>query len=315
MFVQIKSIQDLTPHIRSFELVAEGVETLPAFTAGSHIDVVLGNGLIRQYSIANCSLESNRYVIGVLEDENSRGGSSFIHESFKVGDRIQISEPRNLFPIDPNTKKALLFAGGIGITPILSIAHSLKHTNVPFELYYFVRNEKAIAFREILESKFSDEIHFHIDGDYNFQLNTAQLLSKPEANQHLYVCGPNGFMDFILSSAENAHWLKDHLHKEYFTAEPILDFTVNNEFTVKIASTGQLIPIASEQTVTSALEKCGIVIDVSCEQGICGTCLTNVLEGELDHRDMILTDEERNSNKIFTPCCSRSKTKMLVLDL
>lgn len=315
MFVQIKSIHDLTPNIRSFELVAEGDGVLPAFTAGSHIDVVLENGLIRQYSIANSSLESNRYVIGVLEDQNSRGGSSFIHQTFKEGDRIQISEPRNLFPVDPNTQKALLFAGGIGITPILSIAYSLKHAQIPFEFYYFARNANAIAFREILESEFADEIHFHIEGDPNTQLNTAQLLSQPEENQHLYVCGPNGFMDFVLNSAEVAHWAKDHLHKEYFAAEPMVDSGDNSEFSVKIASTGQLIPIAADETVTSALEKCGIAIDVSCEQGICGTCLTNVLEGEPDHRDMILTDEERDSNTIFTPCCSRSKTKILVLDL
>lgn len=315
MFVQIKTIHDLTPNIRSFELVAESGETLPAFTAGSHIDVILGNGLIRQYSISNCSLESDSYVIGVLKDQNSRGGSSFIHQSFKAGDRIQISEPRNLFPVDPNTKKALLFAGGIGITPILSIAHSLKRANIPFEFYYFVRNENAIAFREILESKFADEIHFHIEGDSKYQLNTAQLLSQPKEGQHLYVCGPNGFMDFVLDSAEATHWSKDHLHKEYFAAEPMVDSSENDEFSVKVVSTGQLIPIAADETVTSALEKCGIVIDVSCEQGICGTCLTNVLEGVPDHRDMILTDEERDSNKIFTPCCSRSKTKILVLDL
>nr|WP_174505255.1 PDR/VanB family oxidoreductase [Acinetobacter sp. Marseille-Q1620] len=315
MYVQIKSIKDLTPNIRSFELITEDGRDLPSFTAGSHIDIVLGNGLIRQYSIANCCSEKNHYIIGVLEDDHSRGGSSFIHQQFKVGDRIEISEPRNLFPVHQNTNKALLFAGGIGITPILSMAHTLKRENIPFEFYYFVRNENAIAFKDILESKFSEEIHFHIEDDPQNQLDVNKILSKFESSKHLYVCGPNGFMDFIFTTAEKHHWQKDHLHKEHFTADPTASDEENTEFSVKIASTGELIPIAVNQSITEALEKCGIEIAVSCEQGICGTCLTNILEGEPEHRDMFLTDEEHASNKIFTPCCSRSKTKILVLDL
>ncbi|SPL72180.1 PDR/VanB family oxidoreductase [Acinetobacter stercoris] len=315
MYVQIKSIKDLTPNIRSFELITEDGRDLPSFTAGSHIDIVLGNGLIRQYSIANCCSEKNHYIIGVLEDDHSRGGSSFIHQQFKVGDRIEISEPRNLFPVHQNTNKALLFAGGIGITPILSMAHTLKRENIPFEFYYFVRNENAIAFKDILESKFSEEIHFHIEDDPQNQLDVNKILSKFESSKHLYVCGPNGFMDFIFTMAEKHHWQKDHLHKEHFTADSAASDEENTEFSVKIASTGELIPIAVNQSITEALEKCGIEIAVSCEQGICGTCLTNILEGEPEHRDMFLTDEEHASNKIFTPCCSRSKTKILVLDL
>lgn len=315
MYVQIKSIQDLTPNIRSFELITEDGNDLPSFTPGSHIDVILENGLIRQYSIANCSSEKNRYIIGVLKDENSRGGSSHIHQYLKVGDRIEISEPRNLFPVHQNTNKAILLAGGIGITPILSMAHSLKRENIPFEFYYFVRNSNAIAFKDILESKFSEEIHFHIEDDYENQQDINKILSEPRENKHLYVCGPNGFMDFIFISAENHHWQKDHLHKEHFVANPVVTSEENIEFSIRIASTGELIPVAAEETITDVLEKNGIEIAISCEQGICGTCLTNVLEGEPDHRDMFLTDEERASNKIFTPCCSRSKTRILVLDL
>ena len=315
MFVQIKSIQDLTANIRSFELITEDGQDLPSFTAGSHIDVVLENGLTRQYSIANCSSEKDRYIIGVLEDGQSRGGSSYIHQQFKVGDRIEISEPRNLFPVHQNTNKAVLFAGGIGITPILSMAHTLKRENIPFEFYYFIRNENVIAFKDVLQTKFSGEIHFHIEDDAMNHLDVNQILSEPLANKHLYVCGPNGFMDYIFKTAEQNHWQKDHLHKEHFAAESVIGNDENTKFSIKIASTGELIPISAEESITDVLEKCGVNIAVSCEQGICGTCLTNVLEGEPDHRDMFLTDEERASNKIFTPCCSRSKTKVLVLDL
>lgn len=313
MYVQIKSIHDLTPSIRSYELVAEDGCELPMFTAGSHIEIILENGLTRQYSLSNCDSERNHYVIGVLNDLHSRGGSSFIHDQLKIGDRVHISEPRNLFPIHQNTNQAILFAGGIGITPILSMAYNLKRRNISFKLYYFVKDELSIAFREILNKDFSEEIHFHIDGDSNQHINIDAVLSTPLLNEHLYVCGPNGFMDFIFKTAEKYQWLSDHLHKEHFSAN--IDESDNTDFSIKIASTGQLIAIAADESVTEALEKNGFSIPVSCEQGICGTCLTNVLEGESEHRDMLLTDEERASNKLFTPCCSRSKSKILVLDL
>lgn len=313
MYVQIKSIQDLTPNIRSFELVTEDGGDLPEFSAGSHVDIVLDNGLTRQYSIANCNHERNRYVIGVLKDVNSRGGSEYIHSQLKVGDRLNISEPRNLFPIHQNTNEAILFAGGIGITPILSMAYHLKRNQIPFKLYYFVRNESSLAFREILESHFSAETSFHIDGDFNHQVDVNEVLKQPAVNQHLYVCGPNGFMAFIFQTAEKNQWKSDHLHKEHFVAN--VTESDNSDFHIQIASTGELIPVTAEETITDVLEKHGFSIPISCEQGICGTCLTNIIEGEPEHRDMILTDEERASNKIFTPCCSRSKSKTLILDL
>ncbi|HGY4638698.1 TPA: 2Fe-2S iron-sulfur cluster-binding protein [Acinetobacter baumannii] len=315
MFVQIKSIQDLTSNIRSYELVDQEGDDLPAFSAGSHIDVVLSNGLIRQYSIANCYLDKKRYLIGVLKDENSRGGSSYIHDNFKEGDVIEINEPRNLFPVHENTNKAVLFAGGIGITPILSMAYFLKKKNIPFNFYYFVRNNESIAFKDILQNEFSEQIHFHIENDPQQHLDVNKILNQAEENKHLYVCGPNGFMDFIFNLATQNNWKYELLHKEYFSADPLIDIEDNTEFSIKIASTGQLISVSADESVADALDKNGISVALSCEQGICGSCLTNVLEGEPEHRDMFLTDEEHASNKLFTPCCSRSKTKILVLDL
>ncbi|MCU4525693.1 PDR/VanB family oxidoreductase [Acinetobacter pittii] len=315
MFVQIKSIQDLTSNIRSYELVDQNGGDLPAFSAGSHIDVVLSNGLIRQYSIANCYLDKKRYLIGVLNDDSSRGGSSYIHHNFKEGDVIEINEPRNLFPVHENTNKAVLFAGGIGITPILSMAYFLKSENISFDFYYFTRSQESIAFKDILQNEFSDQIHFHIENDPQQHLNVNEILNQVEVNKHLYVCGPNGFMDFIFDSALKNGWQNEHLHKEYFSADPMINIEDNTEFSIKIASTGKLISVSADESVANALDKNGISIPLSCEQGICGSCLTNVLEGEPEHRDMFLTDEEQASNKLFTPCCSRSKTKILVLDL
>ena len=314
MDVIIQNILPLTPQILGFELMQKDGSALPAFTAGSHVDVFLGNGLIRQYSLANCSSETHRYLIGVLQDEHSRGGSSFIHANFKVGDTLKISEPRNLFPIQAATQKAKLFAGGIGITPIYAMAHELKAKHIPFELHYFARSSTALAFADQLQQQFDGQVFFHVDDASESKADMQQILAEPAESHHLYVCGPNGFMDFIIQSAEKNAWHSTQIHKEHFVVVA-QDATDNGEFSIEIKSTGQRIAVAADQTAVQALEDSGFCIPVSCEQGICGTCLTNVLEGEPEHRDMFLTEEEQAMNNQFTPCCSRSKTKVLVLDL
>lgn len=304
----------LTAQICAFELVHADGESLPVFSAGSHIDVILENGLIRQYSLANCSSELHRYVIGVLNDEKSRGGSRYIHEHLKVGDRLNISEPRNLFPIHPQTKKAILFAGGIGITPVLAMAHELNAKHIPYDMHYFAKKNDALAFKDELAMLSDGNIYFHLDDEPESKANIEKILYEPNEEQHLYVCGPNGFMNFIIQSAEQQHWHHAQIHKEHFVAEAV-DTSQDQEFDVVIKSTGQRIKIATDQSITQALDENGIFVPVSCEQGICGTCITNILEGIPEHRDSFLTDEERESAQIFTPCCSRSKTKTLVLDL
>lgn len=314
MDVIIQSILPLTPQILGFELSLHDGSDLPAFSAGSHVDVLLENGMIRQYSLANCSSEKHRYLIGVLNDENSRGGSRYIHTNLKVGDRLQISEPRNLFPIHANTQKAKLFAGGIGITPIYAMAHELKAKGIAFELHYFARSHTALAFAAQLQQLFADQVFFHLDDVPESKADIQKILATPSDSEHLYVCGPNGFMDFIIQSAEQNAWQSAQIHKEHFIAVA-QDTSNDGEFSIEIKSTGQRIAIAPDQSVIHALEQHGFQIPVSCEQGICGTCLTNVLEGEPEHRDMFLTEEEQALNNQFTPCCSRSKSKLLVLDL
>lgn len=314
MDVIIQNILPLTTQILGFELVQKDGSDLPKFSAGSHVDVFLGNGLIRQYSLANCSSETHRYMIGVLNDENSRGGSRYIHANFKVGDTLQISEPRNLFPIQTATQKAKLFAGGIGITPIYAMAHEFTAQNIPFELHYFSRSESTLAFAKQLQQQFNGRVFFHIDDKPDSKADMQQILAEPSESHHLYVCGPNGFMDFIIQSAENNMWKSAQIHKEHFMAIA-QDTSHDGEFSLEIKSTGQRITVTQDQTVVQALEENGYCIPISCEQGICGTCLTNVLEGEPEHRDMFLTEEEQAMNNQFTPCCSRSKSKVLVLDL
>jgi len=314
MDVIIQKIHQLTPTIRAFELIAANGTELPNFEAGAHIDVHLKNGLTRQYSLSNCCSEKHRYVIGVLHDANSRGGSRCIHTEYREGDHLKIGEPRNLFEIHPQTKQAVLFAGGIGITPILSMAYRLKSVNIPFELHYFVRSHEMIAFYGNLTEHFGDQVHFHIQDQPDTECNMAEVLGQSSPDKHLYVCGPTGFMQFVMSSAEQAGWHNEQLHQEHFVAQKV-DTSNDEAFTIEVKGTGRRIEVLPEQTATEALIANGFDIPVSCEQGICGTCITRVVEGTPDHRDLFMTDEEHALNDQFTPCCSRAKTKNLVIEL
>lgn len=314
MDVIIDKIHQLTPSIRAFELISTSGSTLPPFEAGAHIDVHLKNGLTRQYSLSNCSSENNRYVIGVLHDEQSRGGSRCMHRDYNEGDLLSIGQPRNLFALHNRTQKAVLFAGGIGITPILSMAYRLKVQGIPFELHYFVRSHEMLAFYGNLTQHFADQAHFHIQNQADTECDMAKVLQQPDSRKHLYVCGPTGFMQFVMQSAETAGWQAEQLHQEHFVA-PKVNHSKDEAFTLEIKGTGHRIEIQPEQTVSQALLEHGFDVPLSCEQGICGTCITRVVSGIPDHRDIFMTDEERALNNQFTPCCSRAKSKHLVIEL
>ena len=299
--------------ICSFELARLDGSPLPAFTAGAHIDVHLPGGLIRQYSLCNPPWENQSYLIGVLKDPASRGGSQAMHEQMQVGQRLLISEPRNLFPLNENAQRSLLFAGGIGITPILCMAEHLHQLGANFELHYCARSRERMAFTALLQSMpWADRVHLHVDGEG--ALDMAQLLGAPQAGLHLYVCGPRGFMDAALGIARASGWSEDRLHYEFFAGEAV-QREGDAGFEIEIASTGQVVRVAPEQTVVQALAGIGVEVQTSCEQGVCGTCLTRVLSGEPEHRDMYLTEDEQAACDQFLPCCSRAKSARLVLDL
>lgn len=300
--------------IVSLELTSEA-GPLPAFTAGSHIDVEVKPGMIRQYSLCNHPAESDRYLIAVLREPNSRGGSVAVHDEIKVGDVVTISEPRNNFAL-VEAKQILLLAGGIGITPILSMAEWLWDAEVPFQLHYCTRSPSKAAFRDrLIQSPFGSFVGFHFDdGEASQKLSMPKVLGSPEPGKHLYICGPMGFIEAATASAAERGWPSETVHREYFKA-PAPQPGENAAFQVKIQSTSEVIDILAEESVAAALDRHGIHIPLSCELGVCGTCLTRVLEGVPDHRDVYLTDEEKGNNDRFTPCCSRAMTPMLVLDL
>jgi vanillate monooxygenase ferredoxin subunit len=302
--------------IATFELINMDDRPLPAFSAGSHIDVHLPNGLTRQYSLCNAPSEGHRYLIGVLRDANSRGGSQAMHDQVKEGDVLHISAPKNHFPLAHEATHSLLVAGGIGVTPVLCMAERLAVTAASFEMHYCTRSPERTAFRErIAASSFASRVHFHFDdGPESQKLQLGKLLTPLRPGVHLYVCGPKGFMDWVLESARAAGWPSTRLHYEFFGAE-IASSEDDASFEVKLASTGRTVLVPKDKTVVQALAAVGVEIATSCEQGVCGTCLTRILEGEPDHKDMYLTPEEQAANDQFTPCCSRSVSPVLVLDL
>ncbi len=314
--VRVARITQEAVDIRSFELVSTDGAALPGFSAGSHLDVQLPGGLTRQYSLCNDPQESHRYLIGVLKDPNSRGGSQSMHDKVSQGDVIHISAPKNHFALAHAAKRHLLLAGGIGVTPILCMAERLSIANAEFEMHYCAREPARMAFHDrILASKFASRVQMHFDNGADTQkFDIGAALAQPVAGTHLYVCGPKGFMDATLSTARGAGWQEDQLHYEFFSAEPV-KLDTDGEFQVKLASSGKIVTIPKDVAVTTALAAAGIEIATSCEQGVCGTCLTRVLEGTPDHRDMFLLPDEQEKNDQFTPCCSRSKSPMLVLDL
>ena len=301
--------------IASFELVKPDGSALPAFGAGSHIDVQVPGGPTRQYSLCNDAAENHRYRIAVLRDAASRGGSTGMHEAVREGDTLLVSEPRNHFPL-VHADKHLLFAGGIGVTPLLAMAQRLATIGAEFTLHYCTRSQERTAFRdEIAASAYAQRVKFHFDdGPPSQKLHLERALGQPQAGTHLYVCGPTGFIDFVVKTAEGLGWSKEQIHLEYFGAAP-QDTAGDRAFQVKIASSGAVYEVPADMTVVHALQAHGIEIMTSCEEGVCGTCITRVLQGECDHRDLYFSDREKAKHDQFTPCCSRAKSPLLVLDL
>lgn len=303
--------------ICSLELVAADNSSLPAFSAGSHVDVHLPGGAVRQYSLCNDPAEAHRYMIAVLRDPASRGGSSAVHDAVKEGDTLLISAPKNHFSLAHDAKHHLLLAGGIGVTPILCMAERLAKMGADFRMHYATRSSSRTAFIDrIRASEFADKVSFHFDdGPPGQKLDIGAVLARHDADTHLYVCGPRGFMDAVLGAARTQGFGAHQLHWEFFAGADTAPRAGDGGFEVQVASTGRVVIVAPGQTVTRALADAGVEIMVSCEQGVCGTCLTRVLQGEVDHRDAYLTPEEQAANDQFTPCCSRARSARLVLDL
>jgi vanillate O-demethylase ferredoxin subunit len=316
MTVRVAHKRFETAQICSFELVPADDAPLPGFSAGAHIDVHTPNGPMRQYSLCNDPAERGRYVIGVLRDPASRGGSVALVDGIEAGHTLRISAPRNHFALVETARHTVLMGGGIGITPLLCMAERLAACGASFELHYAVRSRAAAAFLDrMAEARWADRTHLHCDdGPPAQRLDLAALVARPSAGTHLYVCGPSGYMDAVLGAARGAAWPEDHLHCEYF-APVEAPAGANRAFELHLARSGRVLTVPADRSVAEVLIAAGVDLEVSCEQGVCGACLTRVVEGVPEHRDMLLTAAERAANDQFTPCCSRALSPRLVVDL
>lgn len=314
MQVQVSARQVAADDIVEIELVPVAGEKLPAFDAGSHIDVHLAGGLVRQYSLLNSPRECHRYCIGVLKDPASRGGSEAVHRDLQVGHVLTINGPRNNFPLDPEASDSLLLAGGIGITPMLSMAHALDEEGREFSLHYCARAPSRAAFVDrILGSAFASRAGIHFDtGGATGRFSLRQALEGREANAHVYICGPTGFINAMKDEAARLGIVRDRIHIEHFGADVQV---AGGRFTVNARRSGVVAEVGESQTIAQVLAAHGVAVELSCEQGVCGTCLTPVIDGIPDHRDLYQSDEEKAKNDRITICCSRSRTARLTLDI
>jgi tetrachlorobenzoquinone reductase len=311
--VLLRSITYEAEDVISLDLRPVATQMLPAFTAGSHIELQLRNGLRRNYSLANPQHERHRYCVAVQKEPAGRGGSRFIHESVRVGDILTISPPRNNFPLVETAQRCVLVAGGIGITPVWCMVQRLVALAQPWTLFYAVRSRRRAAYLDaILELAAGRNVHLHFDDEHQGEfLDLGAIVQDAAPGTHFYCCGPLPMLAAF--ERATAGLPADTVHVEYFAAkEPV---AVKGGFDVVLARSERSVFVPDHSTILDALVAAGVAVEHSCLEGVCGTCETKVIEGIPDHRDMVLSAQERASNRTMMICCSGSKSGRLVLDL
>jgi ferredoxin-NADP reductase len=308
--VQVSEIENCGRDIRAYTLRSLRKEPLPPAEAGSHIDLMLSNGLIRQYSLILGREDTMTYRIAVKRDANSRGGSAYIHDNVRLGMIFKLKPPRNHFPLNEDASHSVLIAGGIGITPIFSMVNRLAKLKKSWDLYYACRCRADLAFLD--ELPHGSNVHLHLDDESEGKyLDLDRIVRGAPLDAHFYCCGPLPLMAaFEKASTQVSDQLK---HVEYFTAKETQP--LQGGFKVKLAKSGRVLVIPEGGTILDALKTAGVSVEHSCTEGICGTCETKVLAGVPDHRDSVLTPAERAANNTIMVCCSGSKSEELVLDL
>jgi len=307
--VRVTNVRALTADTKLIEFQPVAGAALPAAQPGAHIDVHLPDGMIRQYSLVNPNAAPSSYAIGVKLDPNSRGGSRYLFERLASGQSLSIGAPRNHFPLTPNARHSVLFAGGIGITPIWAMLQQLKASASSWELHYAARSRADMAFREELEALEAAHLHFDDENDGKV-LDLGAIASQAPPETHFYCCGPVPMLDAF--RAATAAMPSEQVHFEYFAAKE--ERNLDGSFVVELARSGKEFFIPPGKSILEVLHEAGFDADSSCQEGICGICETAVISGIPDHRDAVLSDHERATNKIMMICCSGSKTDRLVLD-
>jgi ferredoxin-NADP reductase len=293
------------------ELRCQAGARLPEWQPGAHIDLLLPRGLIRQYSLCGDPHDHGAYTIAVLREENSRGGSQFIHGELRPGDEVRIRGPRNQFGL-VRSEKYTFIAGGIGITPILPMLSAAEAAGADWHLHYGGRHRRSMAFLDALERWPSSRIHLYPQDEVGLiKLDRVIGDERPDPDAHLYCCGPSALINAVRTAAGSMS--SSHLHMELFRPTDMAEGPTL-PFDVELIRSGLQVTVPGGATLLETLLAAGVDVQYSCESGTCGTCEMTVLEGEVDHRDTLLTAEERHANNTMYPCVSRSKGDRLVLD-
>jgi vanillate O-demethylase ferredoxin subunit len=321
--LRVVEARHLNPLIRLFRLRAADGAALPGYTAGAHVRVKVtladGSHDWRHYSLINpeprqdATAAPAEYQIAVRREEEGRGGSRFMHERLQPGDTLTIEVPKNDFPLHEGGARAVLIAGGIGITPLLSMAARRRAEGAPVRMHYAGRSRELMAFLPELQGLLADDLVLHADVDAGAPLNVEALVDGCTADDQLYVCGPKVMLDAVLAATQQRGWTHERVHFELFTT-PVLE-EGDHAFEVELAQSGQRYTVPADQSILDCLIEHGCDPMFDCKRGECGVCATPVLEGEIDHRDYVLTAREKAEGNVMQICISRAKGARLVLDI
>lgn len=298
----------------SFDLAALDGAPLPAFTAGAHIDVQVPGGPHRSYSLTGAPGRCDRYRIAIKHAPDSQGGSRWFHEVARVGMALTVHGPDNRFELEENAAFTVLLAGGIGITPLFSMAARLNELGRPWVLHYTARRRQELAFENelrALEAVGRGQVRFYLTGEGDERMDIAAIVNRAPPGSHVYVCGPNGLIDAAIDAC--ACLPAGHFHHERFGATQAA--AIGGDYELVLARSGRRLQVIAGQTMLDTLLEAGIDVPFSCTQGICGSCRIGVIDGRPDHRDECLTDDERQSQRCVIACCSGSRSAVLTLDL
>ncbi|MGJ7920897.1 PDR/VanB family oxidoreductase [Neobacillus sp. LXY-4] len=316
--VCVGKIEQETKSIKRFHLYPVDQDLLPAFTGGSHITTYVKNGdeiIERNYSLVSHPTELTQYTIAIRKDERSRGGSVYWHDEIKVGDRLEISWPRNHFPLAfKAAKHHVFYAAGIGITPFMTMMKDLSAEGKSFELHYAARTKEDCAFYDYLNATYPGKCHFYFSRTENPTKMTPATMAEHRIGSHVYFCGPVSMVKEFREAAEHFGYPSHSIHFELFSAT---NEGPKDPFVVKLANSKRIVEVSEKETLLEALLKAGVDAAYSCKVGGCGTCEVQVVKGEVDHRDHFYKEEERRTKNVMMTCCSRAKEaeKVLVLDL
>lgn len=312
---KVVSVKTVANSIREFELTPVEGECWPRFEAGAHIDVKLQGGLTRQYSLCNSPADAQRYCIAVKRETDGRGGSNWLHTQVLEGDTLAISPPRNNFPLRSGVEHSVLVGCGIGVTPLLSMAHELFMRKQSFVLHVFANQLSDLAFHDQLAGlPFAECLQIHVGTmTHSARVDQASALAAYQPGSGLYLCGPLLFMEGVIAAAKANSWPVENIWSESFSASQAE--IENRPFEVQLASTGEVLQVDESEHLIDVLHAHGYAVACSCTQGICGSCITPVLEGVPEHRDAIMTESQRDANRSMTVCVSRARSQRLVLDL